>query len=135
MIIVHPTISQGTNGIADDVATIDGEIRRSALGDNTGGIFTARASTIDVLQLARPAVATQMPTTGSPSNVRAFSIKALPTNAGIIWLGHNNLVTPLTGYPLSPGEAIEMAIENLNMLWTFAAVANDDLAVITLRHQ
>lgn len=58
-----------------------------------------------------------------------FALKAHPTNTGSIWMGNdvNNTVSATTGFPLDPGESIEVFARNLNVLHFDAGVSGEML--------
>jgi phosphatidylserine/phosphatidylglycerophosphate/cardiolipin synthase-like enzyme len=62
---------------------------------------------------------------------RSASLRALSSNTGSIYLG-NELVNSATGYVLSPGDALDLAIDNLRRLYIDAAVANEGICFLVV---
>lgn len=58
---------------------------------------------------------------------RTCSIKALPANTGVIYVG-GSAVAAANGYPLSAGDAVDIAIENLSDLWIDASANGQSVA-------
>jgi len=55
---------------------------------------------------------------------------AAPENSGNIAIGEDNTVTMETGFVLSPGTTLQLAIRNLNMLWFIADSPNQKVRYI-----
>lgn len=60
---------------------------------------------------------------------KEFAIKALPTNAGIIYVGNSPAaaVNPNDGYPLIANEAIMYKIHDTKVIWISATTAGDSV--------
>lgn len=56
-----------------------------------------------------------------------FALKAHPSNAGTVWLGNdgNNDVDSSSGFPLDPGEGVEVFARTLAALYFDAASSGD----------
>ena len=58
--------------------------------------------------------------------LEVVALKADPANTNAVWVGYDSTVTVSTGFPLSPGETIVVAVDgNLNMLYAIAETNND----------
>lgn len=57
-------------------------------------------------------------------------LKADPANTGIIYIG-DSTVSAATGYPLSPGDTFPFTLQSLDGVYAIAAVADEDLIVLT----
>lgn len=79
------------------------------------------------LTVSAPGVRIQLP----DLPCRSASIRALPTNTGSIYLG-NDHVDSGNGYILSPGDTIDIAIDNLRRLYLEVGVANEGICYIVL---
>ena len=67
---------------------------------------------------------------GPNVNGGIFSIAPAPANTGIVYFGADSSgldVSATTGYPLSPGESVIVAVDNLSYLW-FDATVNGEKA-------
>lgn len=60
---------------------------------------------------------------------RSATIRALSTNTSTVYLG-NELVDAATGFPLSAGDALDLAIDNLRRLYIDVAVADEGIAFL-----
>ena len=69
---------------------------------------------------------------GSDTMNSLVLIKALPTNAGVCYIGNDgtNSVSSTTGYPLSAGEAIMEDAGSLSGIYVTSTVSGDKVAVI-----
>lgn len=58
-----------------------------------------------------------------------FAVKGHPSNAGTVWLGNTGAddVDNASGFPLDPGEGIEVYARNLNTYWFDASNNGDKL--------
>lgn len=60
-----------------------------------------------------------------PNNaIASITIKALPTNAGIIYVGGAG-VTSSNGYQLQPGDAVSFDMSNSNAIWIDSSVSGE----------
>lgn len=58
--------------------------------------------------------------------LEVVALKADPANTNAIWVGYDSTVTVSTGFPLSPGETIVVAVDgNLNELYAIAETNSD----------
>ena len=78
-----------------------------------------------------PGTAVQLPNIAIPDGY-ALVIKALPTNAGRIYLGHTaaDAQVPANAYSLGPNEHADLKITNANLVYMDVAVANDGVEII-----
>lgn len=58
-----------------------------------------------------------------------FAVKGHPSNTGTVWLGNDGSdnVSNVTGFPLDPGQAIELYAATLSVLRFDADVSGDKL--------
>ena len=78
-----------------------------------------------------PGTAVQLPNIAIPDGF-TLVIKALPGNAGRIYLGHDAATAqvPANAYSLGPNEHAELNLTNANLVWLDAAVANDGVEIL-----
>ena len=58
--------------------------------------------------------------------LEVVALKADPANTNAVWVGYDSTVTVSTGFPLSPGETIVVAVDgNLNELYAIAETNSD----------
>lgn len=78
-----------------------------------------------------PGTAVQLPNITIPDGY-ALVIKALPTNAGRVYIGHTaaDAQVPANAYSLGPNEHAELKITNANLAYLDAAVANDGVEIL-----
>ena len=66
--------------------------------------------------------------------VEGVAIKALPGNSGIVYIVEHGEDGLTDGYPLSAGDSVAIAINNLNKIHLFMAVSGDGVAYLAI-HQ
>lgn len=78
-----------------------------------------------------PGTAVQLPNTLIPDGV-SLVIKALPGNAGRVYIGHTavDAQTPALAYSLGPNEHVELSITNANLVYLDAAIANEGVEIV-----
>lgn len=78
-----------------------------------------------------PGTAVQLPNTAIPDGF-ALVIKALPANAGRVYIGNTAAAAqvPANAYSLGPNEHVELQITNANLVYLNAAVANDGVEIV-----
>lgn len=78
-----------------------------------------------------PGTAVQLPNITIPDGY-ALVIKALPTNAGRVYIGHTaaDAQVPANAYSLGPNEHAELKITNANLAYLDAVVANDGVEIL-----
>lgn len=59
-------------------------------------------------------------------------LKAPASNTGNIFIGNSSAVTTSTGFILGPGDAIEIGVGNLNLIYAIASAADQKLHYITI---
>lgn len=59
-------------------------------------------------------------------------IKAGLTNAGTVFVGHNNGVTTSNGYPIDAGEVVEVEVDDVSKIWVIADQADQDFSWIVV---
>ncbi len=66
-----------------------------------------------------------------PANtvISEVSVKALPTNTGVVYLGGAGVLAS-TGWELAAGAEVKIKISNTNALYVLAAVAGESIAFI-----
>jgi len=62
---------------------------------------------------------------------KSVTIRALSTNTGIIYLGPDG-VTAATGYQLSAGESVDIAIDNVNRIYIDASVTDEGVTYLAV---
>jgi hypothetical protein len=65
------------------------------------------------------------------SGSQAVAVKALPTNAGVVWVGEKEKGNADEGWPLSAGEQITLDLKGANLYYTCENAA-DKLAWMVL---
>lgn len=78
-----------------------------------------------------PGTAVQLPNIAIPDGF-ALVIKALPTNAGRVYIGHTAAAAqvPANAYSLGPNEHVELKLTNANLVYLNTAVANDGVEIV-----
>lgn len=78
-----------------------------------------------------PGVAVQLPNIAIPDGF-ALVIKALPANAGRVYIGHTaaDAQVPANAYSLGPNEHVELKITNANLVYLDAAAVNDGVEIV-----
>lgn len=63
-----------------------------------------------------------------------FALTAHPSNVGTVWIGNdgNNTVSATTGFPLTAGAPIALAVANLGQLWVVGGNVGDRVCWIVL---
>jgi hypothetical protein len=61
---------------------------------------------------------------------KAVVVEAEEGNTGTIYVGHDSSVTTSTGFPLSPGEAVALNIDNISRLYLISDVADQKVRYI-----
>ena len=59
-------------------------------------------------------------------------LKAPASNTGNVFIGNSSAVTASTGFILGPGDAIEVGVGNLNLIYAIASTADQKLHYITI---
>lgn len=75
-------------------------------------------------------VASASPTKIAPADVKiqaGLQMKALPGNAGIIYIGHSD-VSSTKGFPLSAGEGLFIPVDAVDLVYGLAANDGDKIA-------
>lgn len=78
-------------------------------------------------QIANGAVNTAKAMSGATSTSGGVILKAKAGNATPIYIGHDNTVTDLTGFPLAAGESVLLEVLNIGQIWMYGATAADRL--------
>lgn len=81
----------------------------------------------DQTSVTTPGVRVQLPDVPC----RGATLRARTTNTGNVFLG-GNLVNAANGYIMTPGAALDLAIDNLSRLYIDAAVANEGISWLVL---
>lgn len=58
------------------------------------------------------------------SGIQGISVKAHPDNVGVVYIGSTNAVAASTGYPLSPGDSIDLAIDDDAAIYAIGTAAD-----------
>jgi len=126
-----PSLIYGADGTPTTV-TIDGVTYRVVRVDSNGRLEVALALPF-LAPLTTPASdQTTVPSAGTRVQLPdtaciAATIKALPANTGNIFLG-DATVTSANGHVLAAGDAVNVAIDNLNRFWIDAAVNGEGVS-------
>ncbi len=75
------------------------------------------------------ATALQMNATSTELAV-GVHVKALSTNAGIVYVGGNDDVTTALGYPLSAGQEVFIQVNNIDQVWVIASAVDQAVRYI-----
>ena len=70
---------------------------------------------------------------GSVSNIRSATLKADANNSDTIWVGFDSSVSATTGFPLEPGDHIDIVIDSLSKIYVVSGTAGQKLYVIWVR--
>lgn len=65
--------------------------------------------------------------TGVGGNNSVIRVKSLKTNTGIIYVGDSTVSTG-TGYPLDPGESLELEMQSMRKVYFLATVDEEKIA-------
>lgn len=57
-------------------------------------------------------------------------LRALDSNGEPVWLGKDGSLTQSTGYPLMPGEAVDLVLSNTNLVWIFSVTGSPAVAFL-----
>jgi len=78
-----------------------------------------------------PGTAVQLPNIPIPDDI-LLVIKALPGNAGRVYIGHTavDAQTPALAYSLGINEHVELKVTNANLVYLDAAIANNGVEII-----
>jgi len=60
---------------------------------------------------------------------RGVSVKALHSNIGLVYLGHDDTVTASTGYPLKKGESYNADLSGSAAIWAISDTAAQGVAI------
>lgn len=117
--------------------TIDGRVYRPPLLDSSGRLLVALAlpnlSPFTVVVNGQDTVTAAGTAEQLPTNTAiAVTIKALPANTGNIFLG-DSAVSSANGHVLGAGDAVNVAIDNLNRLWIDSAVNGEGVSWLLVR--
>lgn len=108
-----------------DVASLDQYTPVNVGGNNALPVTFAIATAI----LSGQAAVTSAATALASNSVSKVRVMALPTNPHPVYIGPSG-VTVATGYPLFPGDFVELDISNTNLVYHIAADAGASVAFI-----
>lgn len=86
----------------------------------------------EILHGAKASISTasvQLTATSTPLQV-GVTIKALPGNSGIVYVGSSSSVSTSNGYPLAAGDEKFIACDDLNLIWFYGSVASQEIRYI-----
>jgi len=71
---------------------------------------------------------------GTTQKAHLVAFKAAPANTGIIYIGDDDAgdVASTNGFPLEPGEAIVMELNNVNDIWVDSSVNGEKVCWLRL---
>lgn len=81
---------------------------------------------------------TQITVTGTPTplgsqKVRTVTIKADKTNTDSVWIGFSGDLSDANGFPLDPGEEIDIVIDNLSKVYVMSPSTAQKIYVMWVR--
>lgn len=126
------TIVQGANQ-----ATVDssGNLHVTTTGSSTvSGTVTTEQAGLNSFQTSQYTVGnTVLQITPTPlANRSSISLRVDKDNVGAIYIGNDNTVTILTGYPLFAGDTLGMDLTPSNQIFAIATDPNQILAVLEI---
>lgn len=105
-------------------------------------MFPAASANSSILQNKQITVTVTNTAVGFPDTLLVGNayVQALPGNTGLIYVGGINTVVngnvtsqPLTsanGYPLSPGQSVEISVDNANVIFITSATVSNGAALL-----
>lgn len=72
-------------------------------------------------QITIAATNTAQQLTNVGSSAGGFVIKAFSTNAGAIYIGHDNTLTAANGFELTAGQSLGLELLSIGRLWIYGA--------------
>lgn len=73
-----------------------------------------------------------IPLSTQPFSVKTVIVKADDDNAGSIFVGFDNTVSPTSGFRLTAGQGLELLIDDLSKVWVVANSTGQKLHVLVL---
>jgi len=68
-----------------------------------------------------------------PGEIRMVTIRADKNNAGTVYVGFDSSVSASTGFPLTPGDTIDIVIDDLGKIWLVADQTGQKAYLIWVR--